>query len=369
MREERETKTAFLVGGLTVTVLCGILLAFAAARLGPAKVARLGRTVLVGPPDDRLPPLPADVLAELVRLGAVVDNAENPTASPEHDNLLVRPDERRVYVLRQNAAVAAFILATRQSLNLDPPAVYVPSGAPMSPVLQEFLARHTRLRYSITVDGRGFRRTLPAVASAHRILVVGDSVAFGLGVDDGQTMASALQSLLGGSVQVVNAGVGEYDADLVYRAAEALSAESEYEALVYVACQNDFDDRRPDLYLGSAQLMLERLAGLAPRFGGRVVVLLTTALEHTAYDILQDAGWPREQQALTTHLREGLPATARRLGFAYLDLAEPIARSSQQAGTLFQRFAFYVDHVHLSPQGNRLAAAELHRALGTLEGE
>lgn len=367
MRDERDLKLAFLGGALLTLLLGAILLGFAGWRLGFRELGRAALNVAVPGRGDaegeELPPLSPDLLQELIRLGAIVDNANNPTGAPDHDNMLVRPDAQRVYALRPGAGVEAYMLASRQPLDLDPPVLYVRPGAPMSKALREYLDRHTRLRYSFGVDARGFRRTLPAVESPRKVLMVGDSVLFGVGVNDDATMASALQARVGSDVQVVNAGVGEYGSDEIYRTADALSATERYEALVYVACENDFDDGSPEAYLASASHALEQLAGLAPRFSGRVAVLLATPMQHTVYDVLRERGWPSERDALTAELRARLPQVAARLGFAYLDWAALVAPTSQQEGTLFHRFALYVDQVHLSPRGNRLAAGELHRVL------
>jgi lysophospholipase L1-like esterase len=358
---------AFLAGVSTALAMAAILAAFAAWRLGLGSLGGAALTVALPRGGDAgdvdLPPLSPGQLQELIGLGAIVDNAENPTGAPDHDNMLVRPDAERGYVLRPGSGVDAYMLASGQALDLDPPVLYMPPGAAMSPSLREYAERHTRLRYSFGVDARGFRRTLPEVESPRKVLMVGDSVLFGVGVDDEATMASALQARVGSDVQIVNAGVGEYGTDEIHATADVLSSRERYEALVYVACQNDFDEESPEAYLASASRMLRELARLAPRFGGRVAVLLATAMEHTLFDILQEDGWPPELDAATTHLRAGLPAVAAGLGFAYVDWAELVAPTSQQEGTLFHRFALYVDHVHFSPLGNRLAARELHRVL------
>jgi lysophospholipase L1-like esterase len=365
MHESHATRIAFVGGAVTALSLVGLLVAFAAWRLGPAELRRQAMNVVVpgGVTSPDRAELPEAIVEELTALGAVVDNSDNPTGARDHDNLLVQPDERRRFSLRPNARVDAYMLATEHALNLDPPVVYLRPDAPQSPALRAFLDGNTRLRYRFTVDGRGFRRTVPAVESPRRVLIVGDSVAFGVGVNDEATMASALQQTVGTALQIVNAGVGEYDVDEVYRTADLLSAQGRYEALIYVACQNDFDDRSPEATLASATQMLERLGALGPRVGHRVAVLLQAHMEYTAWDILQTAGGSPAEKSRTDHLRRHLPAVAQRLGFPYVDWTDLVAPYAQQEGTLFHRFAFYVDHVHFSPLGHRLAARELHGVL------
>ncbi len=60
----------------------------------------------------------------------------------------------------------------------------------------------------ITVDERGFRRTVGVPsAGGRRLVVLGDSAMFGFLLDDGETFSSQLQSLAGNKVHVINTGV------------------------------------------------------------------------------------------------------------------------------------------------------------------
>jgi hypothetical protein len=63
----------------------------------------------------------------------------------------------------------------------------------------------------------------PLVRAKRKILVVGDSVAFGVGVKDGETFSSHLQELMGNARKVVNAGVGGYDGFQAFQIADELS--------------------------------------------------------------------------------------------------------------------------------------------------
>jgi len=78
---------------------------------------------------------------------------------------------------------------------------------PQSGQLKPFSA----MRYSVSTDASGFRRT-PIVHDAHRtILFLGDSCTFGLGVEDEETFPSQVQGAMGG-VRCLNAGVPGYTA-------------------------------------------------------------------------------------------------------------------------------------------------------------
>jgi lysophospholipase L1-like esterase len=63
----------------------------------------------------------------------------------------------------------------------------------------------------ITVNRMGLRGPLPDLTVPRRILILGDSFAFGYGVQDDESFPALLQARLGASAAVVNAGHSGYD--------------------------------------------------------------------------------------------------------------------------------------------------------------
>lgn len=71
-------------------------------------------------------------------------------------------------------------------------------------------------RYRVTINSRGLRDREHALAPAPgvtRIVLLGDSFAWGWGVDDGKTFADVLEQRLGSAVEVLNLGVPGYSTD------------------------------------------------------------------------------------------------------------------------------------------------------------
>ena len=204
MASSRLAKFSFLAGMLTVIGMCLPPLWFVERRLG---LRHLWDDVApFKSPDVDLPP--RHLRAELTALGAVPDNLPDFTNSQQHRSFLVRPDDELDYVLQPNARGTGYLLRTRLDFNLNPPVLYLPFDSAMSQELIAYLQVATRVRHSFSTNAEGFRTTLPVVSSARRVLMIGDSVAFGLGVDDEATMASHLQRRVGEAFQIVNAGVG-----------------------------------------------------------------------------------------------------------------------------------------------------------------
>lgn len=307
--------------------------------------------------------LPAGLLEELVALDAAVENADNPTGVSEHDTILVRPHPELEYDLRPGARIDAYMLAAENALNLDPPVIHLPGDARLSDALQAYLATHARRDYRYTVGPDGRRRTLPEVRAEAKILMVGDSSLFGIGVDDEHTIASFLQQLVGDEVEVVNAGVGGYDGTQAIAVARHLSDEQRFRALVYVAHHNDFRDGK-DYGLTPARSMAHELSALADRFEEGVVVASVPYLEWVTRGLWQEYGFPPGRIATSEVLWRELPGIVAGVGFRYVDGVALIESSVKAEGSVFAPLGFYADHGHLSPRGNRLLAERIHEALG-----
>ncbi len=367
IKRSRPLKIAFLAGNLVSCGLFVMIFLFFGYRTGYSNLLEKLWRAIVSPhvTSSQIVYLPKDILSELIRLNAVVENAGNPTNQRRHDTMLVRPDELHQFILRPNVQGSAFVLRTLRAFNFDPPVLHLMSSATFSDTLKNYLAEQTRLSYTYSVDGDGFRTTLPAVDSKRKILMVGDSVLFGVGVNDDSTISSHLQRLVGSSFRVVNAGVGNYNGDQAFFVAQRLSEKDTYDALIYVACENDFiNSQGADLEIATA--VMQRFSSLKHRFSDRVIVILSTYMEYTINDVLLDGGWSQQRIAKTDVLRRGLPTVAKDLGFEYLDWTDIVNEYAEKQRTIFSRFALYVDHAHLSPLGNHLAAEKLFESLGTV---
>jgi lysophospholipase L1-like esterase len=299
--------------------------------------------------------IPKDVLGQLTSSRAILGNAGNPTKQPKHDTILVHPDPILGYALNPNTRIYANMLKTKQPFNLDPPVLHqLQPLEKLPPRIQEYINRESRLAYSYGIGDDGRRNTLPQVTAEKKILVIGDSVAFGVGLNDEQTIPSQLQQLIGDQYQVVNAGVGGYSGQQAFEMANKLSRQQHFDGLIYIACQNDFMGAN-----GEMEDVLIKLQSISDRFDNRIIVILHTYLEYNARHILLGGGWNGTKINKTSSLRQKTPIVARRMGFAYADWTNIVDQFRQREGSIFSPFALYVDHCHLSHRGSRLMAAKL----------
>ena len=94
------------------------------------------------------------------------------------------PDQRRVLVQ----------LRTSLFDRLDPVNAFWDPGKTLSPKVRDFISRYGVREVAVTTDAWGERRTLPESHAERTVIVVGDSITFGVLVDDSETLASQLQS-------------------------------------------------------------------------------------------------------------------------------------------------------------------------------
>src|SRR5215471_14706185 len=265
-------KIAFLAGNLTTLIIFLFMFLFVGYRIGFSTLfEKLWKRVVI--PANKILYLPDNILQELIALNAVVDNAGNPTQQLSHYTILVDRDEEVGWALIPNARISLYMLRALNFLNFDPPILALRLDAKLSEDLRSYISRQTRLHYTYTVGADGFRTTLPLVESEHKILMVGDSVLFGEGVNDDVTMSSHLQRMVGESFRVVNAGVGGFSGEQALQMANKAAKRDKYEALIYVACQNDFMLREGVPYSIQAKEVLKKFAAVKETFSGKVIII------------------------------------------------------------------------------------------------
>ncbi|MGB6383481.1 MAG: SGNH/GDSL hydrolase family protein, partial [Syntrophobacteria bacterium] len=231
----------------------------------------------------------------------------------------------------------------------------------MSERLRAYLKKESRLNYTYSTDDHGFRRTVPYVDSNKQVLIIGDSVPFGVGVADEFTAASHLQGMVGKRYRIINASVGGYDGQQAFSMAKKISNNTRFAGLIYVACQNDF--MRKDDWIQEANNVLAGIKSISERFNNNIVVVLQTYMEYNLRDIFLQDGWKQKRIEKTHVLRRELPSICKEYGYEYYDWTNIVADFMVKEKSVFSRFALYADHAHLSPLGNRLMAEKLFKIM------
>jgi lysophospholipase L1-like esterase len=363
--DQRKSKSlvffGYLLGVFTAFVVFSILSFWIAYRIGFSDVIKnFNHTVFPWVKEKRVD-LPEDILQELTALSAGIANAGNPTNLPPHNTLLVAPDEELTYRIRPNVKIAASHLETNQAFNFDPPVLFYRYDDHLSGKLKAYIKTKSRHYFSYTTDSDGFRKTTPEIKSDSKILIIGDSVPFGVGVNDEHTAASFLQDMLNIRYRVINASVGGYNAQQAFKMAEKLAKKYKFEGLVYIASQNDFMEVED--WNAEANDVLNKLKSISNQFANNIIIVLHTYMEYNLRDIFLDKGWSDEWIEKTHQLRQAFPKMCKKQEFAYFDWTDIVESYMEAEKSLFSRFALYVDHGHLSPLGNRLIADKLYNTI------
>jgi lysophospholipase L1-like esterase len=193
------------------------------------------------------------------------------------------------------------------------------------------------------------------------VLIVGDSVAFGVGVDDGSTAASRLQRLLGDGFRVVNGGVGGYSGRQCVKQAAKLARGEAFHSLIYIACQNDFMEA--DDWNGEAEAVLKALHDLSEKFNERILVLLHTTIQVSLHDIFLEEGWRDRMIEKSKALNKKVSDLCNRYDMAFLDSTAIVSEYMREEQSILAGFALYVDQCHLSPRGGEVLAKELFSSM------
>ena len=304
--------------------------------------------------------LPLNIIEELTHLNADISNSNIKINVESKEKLLTQPDSLLGYTLRKSVGLDVYMLDFLNYPNFDPPVIHINQNDNLSNELIWTLKDNTLLKYQYTTNEKGHRTTLPKVSSKNKILVIGDSVTFGVGVDDSNTVVSKLQQIFGSSIEFINAGVGGYSGEQVIKNADIESKKNKYSCVVYIACFNDFKS------LEDADRTLKSLKDINNRFNKNVIVLLHTYMEYNLRKFIHlpyGNYWSSVANPLADSLRVRVPKICRKYNFEYLDLSSLIKEYIEDQKTVFSPFNLYVDHCHFSPSGNLLVANSISKII------
>lgn len=226
--------------------------------------------------------------------------------------------------------------------SFDPPVFFVDHSTKLSPKLEAFLRKYGFEPFRFTTNSVGERTTLPPVKRKEKVLVVGDSVALGVSVDDEYTLASQLQKadLRREYVNVGKGGAGMADIQCLMNEAAKRYA-GQISELIYVACDNDFSDSSAETPEG----LLRRLKAFREAHGiGRLIVLRANYIY---------SNFPFREYPLQPGLEKvfSMGQALKSSGLPYADMMEVVLEEQRKRDNLFAGLEFYSDYVHWSKQG------------------
>lgn len=241
----------------------------------------------------------------------------------------------------------------------DPPSLFYDAEGQLSARLREFIDTYAVNRSNFTSNEAGERITIPAVDSARKILVAGDSVAAGSMIDDSETISSQLQRS-SAAEQYVNLGVnGAAAEDIICRLGQAAETyRGEIGGLIYVYSENDFDPSRP---YGRPEEVIAWLKEFAQTENiPEVTIVFAPYIYNIVPQLTRFAGSRGATHGRFAEEAARLRSEAEAAGFTYLSIADVALAEAQRRGTDFAALALFVDHAHLSDYGVSLLVEALN---------
>jgi hypothetical protein len=237
----------------------------------------------------------------------------------------------------------------------NPVVMFYDSDRELPDRLQSFVDRYAVRLTNFTSDEYGQRTTVPAVDRPEIVFVAGDSVALGALINDDETLASVLQRR-DPSRRYVNLGKGGSEAAEIRCNIELAAARypSRVRELIYVYCENDFDD---DESMGTPEAVVSWLREFVrEQHIDRITIVYAPYIFNVVPELTRVPGERGERFKDHADEKARLVALVRDAGFAWVDFGEIALAEADARGTPFGALSLYLDVVHHSPLGvERLA--------------
>ena len=311
--------------------------------------------------------IPKEIYNDLNASRAVIENSGNPTNVKRIEKPISRRSENLIlgYELRPNVTVTAHLFEASERGNIDPPVIAYSEISRPSETTVNWLNENALLTYAYSTDSMGNRRTLPNISADQKVFVLGDSVAFGVGVNDQHTFASLLQSRMGNTYEVINLGVGGYGAAQILERARLIETVESRDVIIFVACQNDFhdnvfgfDEEKLTDFMNEVSYLKEN------KNFAEVFVVLQTYQEYSFSNF-----WTVWPDKFITNMTSGIQKFERLgsdLGLKTVNWDRVVNQFNAEQGSIFAGISLYFDHNHLSPLGNDVLARIIVQQLSTL---
>ncbi len=357
MNQNIDNKETFsYILGIFTTIIPLIMVSiFLVYRIGPNRLHfRLYEILNITLSYNLIVDLPKNILDEILKIDGIISNIPkdyNPEFE-DHNSILTRPDSVLTWALKANKKVDNYIIKSKKPYHFNPPTIHIRSNERLSEELKEYLLNQTRTKYSISTTQDGFRTTLPKINSSRKILLIGDSVAFGVGNDDENTIASFIQKSIGPRATIINAGVGGYNYEQIINKAklECKRKRHNYSGLIYFMNQNDY------LKTEEIKVAFEMLESIQNEFDNNIFVFFSTYMTHEISDLINPNYTNNKEFKFVNKQKELISKYCNNLGYKYADLSSIVPKHMLNENSIFSRFALFTDLSHFSPRGNKLIA-------------
>lgn len=270
----------------------------------------------------------------------------SPFIELKNDRVSINTEENGCKAQKPNLRKTMTFVRSNVFNPFDQLTFFYDTGRQLPPELDAFLERYGFRLVRFTTNPLGERLALPVVSSRDKVLVVGDSVANGVMLDDSETIASQLQGR-DPARQYVNLGIsgaGTVDIQCALQKA-ARRYGGQIRELIYVLCENDFEAATP-------QEMIDPLVELSREQDiGSVVLVYVPFIYNAVPELTRVRGHLQYDFPTFREEKKEVLRRAAEAGFRTIDYIDITNAEAQRGGSQYAPLALYLDHTHLSPVG------------------
>jgi hypothetical protein len=244
------------------------------------------------------------------------------------------------------------VLFVRSTLSepLDPIIAYHDRTPSFSPELTLFFHDYGYGAHTLTTNAFAERVTVPLIEQPRKVVVAGGSAAFGLLLDDANSLASRLQKR-DNSRQYVTLAVPEGAAEqVVCNLTKAMPRyRGQVDELIYFYSEADLDTGNK---LGTPEEVISALKNLAQNESiGKVTIFYSPLIYSLAPQFTRYRGYASDRLPNRQAVKERLRKIVDGAGFGWLDIGEVALEASKAQGTEFSVLNNFADDRNLSLQG------------------
>lgn len=249
-----------------------------------------------------------------------------------------------------NLDETSFFLRANLFEPLAPIAVHHPRNAKLAPELVKLFQDYGRGAHRLTTNPKGERVTVPFLEGPRKVLVAGDSPAFGTLLDDADTLASRLQAK-DGTRQYVNLGIPDASAEQILCNLTRATAryQGQVEEIVYLYSEDDFAAGQKFGTPEEVVTAIKELVRNGP--AAKVSVVYMPSLYNIVPELTRYRGYAGERMPNPQAEGEQLKRQVSDAGFTWIDMGEIALERSRIQGNPFSVFDNFADPKNLSAQG------------------
>jgi hypothetical protein len=232
----------------------------------------------------------------------------------------------------------------------DPTVASLDRTAQLSPELKLFLQDYGYGAHALTTNALAERVTVPLIEQPRKVVVAGGSAAFGLLLDDANSLASRLQKR-DNSRQYVTLAVPDGSAEqVICNLTKAMTRyRGQVDELIYFYSEADLDsgDR-----LGTPEEAIAALKNLAQNEAvGKVTIFYSPLVYSLAPQFTRYRGYASDLLPNRLEIKDRLRKIVAGAGFGWLDIGDVALANSKTQGSEFSVLNNFADDRNLSLEG------------------